>query len=303
MWVDPLLWVGGASPLDQTSQSGEAWCQRRLPPLLVVRHLLPLRDHLLPHLAGFPLRHMLPVSPSSSVCFSSCSIAPGCCPPPVPPPTISPNTPSQSIWSSISSFVSRVEGEKKPVCATNSTVVTTKSRDPRRDLAAAVRVYYDSNALTSALFHLWHDGCDAFDVNLEQITSLHGEKKPLWAALFDQSAKGYKSFFMIVSSWFSLLRRLLHCGEKKQHFHWSKSSASELETTFVVVFFPSLIPFLSLQCARRVLVKVFQRSWTKNCGAGIKERRFGVLFRFNWRFCVVSTHSVIIVMYIFLTLF
>lgn len=85
---------------------------------------------------------------------------------------------------------------------------------------------------------------------------------------------------------------------KKKHFHWSKSSASELETTFVVFFL--LSSFLIIAMCQTRAGKVFQRSRTKNaaCGAGIKERRSGVLFRFNWRSCGVSTHSVIIVMYI-----
>lgn len=143
-----------------------------------------------------------------------------------------------SVWSSILSFAS---GEEKPVSATNSTDVTTKSRDQRRDLAAAVCVDYDSNVLTWALFHRWHDGCDAFDVNLEQITSLHGKKTLLGLRFLIRVQRGTNLFFMIVSSWFSLLRRLLHC--RKKHFHWSKSSASELETTFVVCFFFPLFLF------------------------------------------------------------
>lgn len=56
-------------------------------------------------------------------------------------------------------------------------------------------------------FHLSHDGCDAFDVNLEQITAKSADlaQNSPRAALFDQSARGTNLFFMIVSSWFSFL--------------------------------------------------------------------------------------------------
>lgn len=48
-----------------------------------------------------------------------------------------------------------------------------------------------------SLFYLLHDGCDAFDVNLEQITAKSADlaQNSPRAALFDQSAVGYKSLF------------------------------------------------------------------------------------------------------------
>lgn len=96
----------------------------------VVQHLLLVRDHLLVHLAGFPRRHMLPVSPSSSVCFSSCSVAPGCCAPPLSP------HPTPSVCSSISPFVSR-EGKKAGLC-NKCYRWHDKGRDKRCELASVV---------------------------------------------------------------------------------------------------------------------------------------------------------------------
>lgn len=81
---DPLL--GGSEPVlhataEEIGQSGSSSAVMATLSVstTAVQHLLPVRGHPLVHLAGFPRRHMLPVSPSSSVCFSSCSVAPGCC--------------------------------------------------------------------------------------------------------------------------------------------------------------------------------------------------------------------------------
>lgn len=79
---------------------------------------------------------------------------------------------------------------------------------------------------------------------------------------------------MIVSSWFSLLRQLLHCGGKKKHI---STEAKARGVNLKLQMFLFLPPFLIIAMCLIRAGEVFQRSQTKKAahGEGIKELRFG----------------------------